>query len=401
MTGTEVEVHDVTGEGALAVRPGQVEWTPVQRAALAQIGVQDASDADLMVFLHYSQRTGLDPFSRQIYMIKRKQEGREVQTIQTGIDGFRIIAHRTKLYRGRQSVEWCGRDGKWRDVWLGGRQNPPHAARVTVLRADFAAPVSAVALYEEFVARKFDGNPNRMWSEKPAHMIAKCAEAAALRTAFPHDLGGLFTDDEMEHLDGPVAGPVLPNTVESEPWPDFLAEAADIEKGAKDDPAAARTALLDVLAKARGLLPNDHALHNAIVEIGQRIAALIPKPPAEQPPPKGARDPRKPRPASGKEKGAIATLMSKGGIAGRVGRLYAAAELAGLEHPLVSFDDLDANAAARILERLREWEKVDPKDFAELTAKLDAILPDEGDPEWEVYDGPGHAEPEPEPEPEQ
>lgn len=396
MTGNEVEVHDVTGgTGALAVRSDQVEWTPVQRAALAQIGVEDASDADLMVFLHYSQRTGLDPFSRQIYMIARREQGKLKQTIQTGIDGFRIIAQRTKLYRGRQSVEWCGRDGVWRDVWLGGRQNPPHAARCTVLRADFAAPVTATVLFEEFCATNYEGQLIAQWRVKPAWMIGKCAEAAALRAAFPHDLGGLFTDDEMEHLDNPQTGPqILPNTVESEPWPDFLAQAAEIEKTAKDDPAKARDEVLKVLAKARGLLPNDLPLHNAIVEVGKRIAALIPTPPAEQPAPKGSRSPKAPRRATGQQKAGIATLITKGNISGRIGRLYAAAELAGLPHPLASFDDLTFDDASRVMDKLTEWDKA-----GDLAAKLDAIVPAEDDPAWEAYEEPP-AEDEPEPEPE-
>ena len=80
---------------ALAIRPGQVMWTDKQRAALAVLGIKDASNADRAVFMHYCQRTGLDPFSRQIYMIGRSEKQpdgtwRKKWTIQTGIDGFRV-----------------------------------------------------------------------------------------------------------------------------------------------------------------------------------------------------------------------------------------------------------------------------------------------------------------------
>ena len=67
----EIAVH--TGS-ALAVSPEQDFWTPKQESALAQIGVEKASKADLAVFFHQCQRTGLDPFARQIYMIERKGE---------------------------------------------------------------------------------------------------------------------------------------------------------------------------------------------------------------------------------------------------------------------------------------------------------------------------------------
>ena len=96
---TEIAVH--TGS-ALAVSPEQDFWTPKQESALAQIGVEKASKADLAVFFHQCQRTGLDPFARQIYMIERKGK----QTIQTGIDGFRLIARRaTDAARGTFGYE--------------------------------------------------------------------------------------------------------------------------------------------------------------------------------------------------------------------------------------------------------------------------------------------------------
>lgn len=185
------------GGSELVLGANQTFWTDNQRAALAQIGVQKASDADLAVFFHQSQRTGLDPFAKQIYMIERKGK----QTIQTGIDGFRLIARRTidrtKEDFGYRPTLWCGRDGQWRDVWL--EQEPPAAAKVVVVRG--GQEFDAIALFDSYAGKKYDGNLNAMWSTQGAHMIAKCAEALALRKAFPQDLSGLYTSDEMAQAD--------------------------------------------------------------------------------------------------------------------------------------------------------------------------------------------------------
>lgn len=177
--------HYQAGAGSLALRPDQQQWDDHQRAALAQLGLANAPAGDLAVFLHVAQRTGLDPFSRQVYMIARGGK----YTIQTGIDGLRVIAARHAEYGGQIGPQWCGEDGQWREFWTG--KTPPVAARVGVIRHGWSEPVWGVALFSEF------NGGNQMWRDKPAHMLAKVSEAAALRKAFPHDLAGLVTDDEM------------------------------------------------------------------------------------------------------------------------------------------------------------------------------------------------------------
>jgi phage recombination protein Bet len=192
--------------GALALRADQHHFTDEQSAALAQIGVAEAPAGDLSVFMHVAQRTGLDPFSRQIYMISRydSQAGRNRWTIQTGIDGFRIIAGRSGVYRGQVGPEWCGEDGVWRDVWLA--PTAPLAARVGVIRSDFDQPIYGVAMFREYAQTKKGGDLTSMWASKGALMIAKCAEALALRKAFPNDLAGLMTPEETDRDDLPRRG---------------------------------------------------------------------------------------------------------------------------------------------------------------------------------------------------
>jgi len=225
MTSQSVATVTQHPSSALAVTAGQADWNPRQIAALRQIGVEDADQGDLAVFLNFAQRTGLDPFARQIYMIGRfdRRSQRTKWTIQASIDGLRIVAQRSGEYAGQVGPEWCGPDGQWRDVWL--KSEAPVAARVGVLRKGFSQPLYAVALFAEY-ASEYQGKPAGLWGSKPAVMIAKCAEALALRKAFPMDLSGLYTAEEMAQADAPAADPApAVARVEDVPARDWVAEA--------------------------------------------------------------------------------------------------------------------------------------------------------------------------------
>jgi phage recombination protein Bet len=195
--------------GALGVSPTQTDWTPDQRSALDALGIDDSVGAgDLKVFLSYAQRTGLDPFARQIYLIGRyeKSTGRKRWTIQTGIDGFYVVAKRSGLYRGMVQTLWCGPNGKWREPWLSAE--PPAAAKTGVRHADYPEPLYATALWSEYAPLNRAG----LWNQYPARMLEKCAEALALRKAFPNDLSGMYTTDEMSrnNAEAPALGAVGP-----------------------------------------------------------------------------------------------------------------------------------------------------------------------------------------------
>lgn len=189
-------------------------WTAEQKALVKAAGLVyfDKSQqrevlADQSVvanFLHQCQRTGLDPLSRQIYCIPRQGRGGTSWTIQVSIDGARLIAERSGEYEGQTTPEFTGDGVTWTQVWLA--DTPPAAARVGVYRKSFREPLYAVAQWDAYVQLRdeyADGRrtgrrvPTEMWQKMGPLMLAKCAEALALRKAFPNDLSGLYTGEEM------------------------------------------------------------------------------------------------------------------------------------------------------------------------------------------------------------
>lgn len=144
-----------------------------------------ASDDELKLFLFQAQKSGLDPLKKEIYFIK---VGGRVQTI-TSIDGMRLVADRSGSYEGQTQPIFYDGDGKSYDIWL--KKEPPFACKVGVWKKGFREPLYAVAIFSEYAKQN-------LWLKMPSLMIAKVAEALALRKAFPNDMGGIYTRDEME-----------------------------------------------------------------------------------------------------------------------------------------------------------------------------------------------------------
>src|SRR3990167_197412 len=173
------------------------EWSKEQTKLLKDTICKGASDDELKLFAYICQRTGLDPFARQIYMIARWDSnlGKNVMTPQTSIDGFRLTAERSDKYQGQLGPWWCGQDGLWVDVWL--KDFPPAAAKVGVLKQGFKEATYAVATWNEYKQTKKDGSVTNLWKKLPSMMLAKCAESLALRKVFTAELSGIYTTEEM------------------------------------------------------------------------------------------------------------------------------------------------------------------------------------------------------------
>lgn len=197
--------------GALALHADQAWWTPRQLGALRSLGLEKTPDGDLMVFFHFCQKTGLDPFSKQIYLLEKrsKKDNQWVSNwvIVTGIDGFRVNAQRAADRRGitleYEETVWYDKDGGKHEVWLDAA--PPAAAKVVVIKVMPDGTRLRIPGMAKFVSyagygTKKDGSKYLMsqWGTMPDHMIEKCAEAFALRRAFANDLGGIYAEEELQ-----------------------------------------------------------------------------------------------------------------------------------------------------------------------------------------------------------
>ncbi len=152
------------------------------------------SNEEFEVFLMACAKTQLDPFMKQIYAVKRKMrkpDGSwgESMTIQTGIDGYRLIAERTGSYAPGPEPTYT-------------MDNSGHLLSATAYIKKMTKDgtwhvVSASAYIDEYCQKGKDGQPMGLWSSMPRTMLAKCAESQALRKAFPSEMSGVYTKEEM------------------------------------------------------------------------------------------------------------------------------------------------------------------------------------------------------------
>jgi hypothetical protein len=114
-------------------------------------------------------------------------------TIQTSIDGFRVIAERSGNYGGQSEPTLTFKEN-----------GEVESCKITVFkfRGDIRyEAATSVVYFDEYVQRDKEGKPMGLWNRMPIVMIQKVCEAVCLRRAFPQDLSGLYTGDEMAQSD--------------------------------------------------------------------------------------------------------------------------------------------------------------------------------------------------------
>lgn len=194
-----------------------------------------APEEQLRLFVYQAKKAGLDPLTNQIHLLKRSRWNKQAKkwepswSIQTGIDGFRAAADRTGMYAPGKAPEITERNGKI------------FAATAYVMKkvGDRWFEVSAVAYWNEYVQTDSKGNPVRMWEKMPRNQLSKCAEALALRKAFPAELSGIYTEDEMSQADSAELHPPAeaPKTAPA-PEPE-TGQPASEGQAPEEDPARA------------------------------------------------------------------------------------------------------------------------------------------------------------------
>lgn len=209
----DIRNGDIMNKNAV-IMTSQETKTPSQYFNNQQVEIlknsmcKGVTNEEFQVFLMACAKTQLDPFMRQIYAVKRwdNRLKKEIMTIQTGIDGYRLIAERTERYApGRKPtyeydsvgnlisatayIKKLTNDGTWHEV-------------------------EAEAYLDEYCQTTVDKNTGEkkaigMWNTMQRNQLAKCAEALALRKAFPAEMSGVYTKEEMKQAEFHDATPKI------------------------------------------------------------------------------------------------------------------------------------------------------------------------------------------------
>ena len=170
----------------------RLDFNEEQKKIIRDTYANGATEAELAPLLEIAAQRRLNPFMRQVWFVKRWDNAKKcyVWSIQVAIDGLRAIAERTGKYAGQSEAQYCYQDSDDPDSVL-------KWCKVRVYREGWREPVTGWAFYNEFVQKTNEGKITAFWQRMPHIMLAKCAEALALRKAFPEDMAGLYIPEEM------------------------------------------------------------------------------------------------------------------------------------------------------------------------------------------------------------
>lgn len=176
--------------GIERAEPPALEFTNQQIEMIRHsLGMDKATPLEFDLFLNLCKAKRLDPLTKQMYAVNIKGKWQFFASI----DGLRVIAQRTGEYGGQTAPLWCGEDLEWREAWLD--EEKPAAAKVGVYKRGYPHPTWGVATFKSYGTGKQNN-----WLSMPDVMLAKCAEAIALRKAFPDDLSALYVREEFENI---------------------------------------------------------------------------------------------------------------------------------------------------------------------------------------------------------
>lgn len=162
-----------------------------------------AKEESVKMVLAYCSASGLDVMQKPVHLVPMwdSKSGEMRDVVMPGIGLYRTLAARSGDYAGVTDPEF----GPDVEENIGGTKiTYPAWCRVTVkrlLKNGSIAEFSATERWKENYAAKGGKEksiaPNAMWTKRPYAQLAKCAEAQALRKAFP-EVGAQPTADEME-----------------------------------------------------------------------------------------------------------------------------------------------------------------------------------------------------------
>lgn len=167
---------------------------------LKQTIFPEAQDQSILMAIDYCKVRNLDILKKPVHIVPIWNSKKKcyVDTVWQGISELRTTAMRTGQYAGIDETVY----GEEVTEEVGGVLITfPKYAQVTVYRMVNGTRVPFVGdkvYWLENYAKKKEGEPNSMWQQRPFGQISKCAEAAALRKAFPGEIGNAYAAEEME-----------------------------------------------------------------------------------------------------------------------------------------------------------------------------------------------------------
>lgn len=183
------------------------EWRRIEKiltpAIVKQYICPDASDVDLFLFLELCKTKKLNPFTKDVYLIKYAKD--QPAAMVTAKDTFfrRADAHPQNdgmeagvvVRRGAEVIHRPGGMVYAGEILLGGwavqhRKDRRISTRIEVMLKDYEG--------KKYNWKTKDYEPTKMWKGKKATMIEKVAKVQAKREAFPNEFTGMFIPEEMD-----------------------------------------------------------------------------------------------------------------------------------------------------------------------------------------------------------